>query len=184
MLPPPAVGLVQGISISRARASLTDAILCDYAVQNLGYGTAPPLRLWVERDLPPQPVGPKVVHGPVVGPGHGPISVIGPGDSGPGAGGPGDGGGGPTGGNGGPVFTDEIVDYFTAATGQGPLVTLMGPVSNSNTPARPDDPLALSATDKGFPATGPWRIAAVAQVASLAGAVSMKNLPNLARIVQ
>jgi hypothetical protein len=56
----------------------------------------------------------------------------------------------------------------------------MGSVSNANTPARPDDPIALSAAATGFPATGPWKVSAAAQVGSLGGFTTMKNLPNLA----
>ena len=54
--PPPAVGLVRGMSTSRARASMTDTLVCEYAAQNLGFGTSPPISRR-KLDLPPQLVG-------------------------------------------------------------------------------------------------------------------------------
>jgi hypothetical protein len=182
--PPVAVGLVEGISASRARASVADAIEFDYAVQNLGYGIAPPIRLWVRRVLPPQPLAPHtpIVHPPVVhrpgGPGHPPIGVIDPGDPGPGGG---DDGGSAA--DGGPTVTDAIMEYFTApGVPSGTATTLNGPVTTTNTAGAPSDPVALSAESIGLPAPGPWQFSGAAEVVWRYGprmVSAMRNLPTL-----
>ena len=56
-------------------------------------------------------------------------------------------------------------------------MSLRGPVSETDTPEQPDNPIPVTATDNGFEAPGPWRVSGVAQVSSLGGMKTWKNLP-------